>query len=308
MGPIDWDKLRIFRSVAEAENITHASEMLNVSQSALSRQISALEHQLGVALFHRHARGLTLTEQGEILYKSVRNVFHEVEMSIARIQESKESAQGKLVVNTTYGVGGLWLIPMLDEFIEQFPDIDLNLVLSPQGQLDLAMREADISIRLTRPTQVDLIQTKLMSYRHMIYAAPEYIERFGIPDSLESLDSHRIIAYSDHFESEHPYPEMDWLLRLGRGKGDLRQTVLKVNNVNSILEAVEHGIGIASLPEYLVASHKRLIKILPMIEGPKTTVWMVYPEELRHSKRIGVFRDFLRRKLKILFHTGVAHR
>ena len=147
---MDWDKLRVFHAVAEAGSFTHAGELLNLSQSAVSRQISALEESLNLPLFHRHARGLILTEQGELLYQTARDVFSRLAMTEALLTESRERAQGPLKITTTVAFGSLWLTPRIKDFLDRFPDIAVTMVLF-DGELDLAMREADIAIRMMPP-------------------------------------------------------------------------------------------------------------------------------------------------------------
>src|SRR5689334_5104588 len=189
---MDWDKLKVFHAAAEAGSFTHAGEQLGLSQSAVSRQVSALEQELAVALFHRHARGLILTEQGELLYRTAHDVFMKLEAARTKLTDSRERPNGELKVSTTQGIGVHWLTPRLGEFLDLYPDIQVMLLTSDE-ELDLAMREADVAIRLRQPTQPDLIQRKLFSVRFHAYASPDYLKRFGTPKSLEDLDSHRII-------------------------------------------------------------------------------------------------------------------
>ena len=131
-GRLDWDKLRVFHAVAEAGSFTRASETLNLSQSAVSRQISALEEALGVSLFHRHARGLILTEQGDLLYKTVHDVFAKLNNVESLLTETKENAEGILRVTTTVAFGSVWLTGRLKEFIRTYPDIEVTLRLDDQ--------------------------------------------------------------------------------------------------------------------------------------------------------------------------------
>ena len=177
---MDWDKLRVFHAVAEAGSFTHAGENLNLSQSAVSRQISALEESVKVPLFHRHARGLILTEQGELLYRTAHDVFAKLSMAEARIRESKERPSGPLKVTTTVAFGSTWLTPRINEFLERYPEIELSLVLNDE-ELDLAMREADVAIRMQPPRQADLVQRQLMTLRYHVFASPEYIKQYGMP-------------------------------------------------------------------------------------------------------------------------------
>jgi DNA-binding transcriptional LysR family regulator len=291
---MDWDKLRIFHAVAEAGSFTHAGEVLNLSQSAVSRQISSLEESLNVALFHRHARGLILTEQGELLYRTAHEVFSKLAMAEAQLAESKDRPKGQLKVTATQAFGSSWLTPCLLEFIDLYPDVDVDLVLEDR-ELDLSMREADVAIRMAPPRQPELIQRHLMTVHLNIYAAPAYLKRHSIPKVPEDLDQHRVIVYGN--DTRPPVEDMDWLLVAGTRKDKPRRPILKVNSVYAILRAVQSGLGIASLPEFMVTEGTSLVRVLPELQGPRIDAYFVYPEELRNSKRIQVFRDFLLRKV-----------
>jgi DNA-binding transcriptional LysR family regulator len=289
-GNMDWDKLRVFHAVAEAGSFTHAGETLNLSQSAVSRQISALEESLKVALFHRHARGLILTEQGELLYETVHDVFGKLASVEAKLGESKERPEGPLTITTTLAFGSLWLTPRIRRFMERYPDIDVTIALN-DTELDLAMRQADVALRFVPPKQPDLIQRHLLSMPYHVFAAPEYLKKHGMPKRVEDLDHHRIISYGEEFKP--PVQEMNWLLTAGTADGKPRKPILKLNNIYGMFRAVESGLGIAALPDYFSSEASNLVKILPEEHGPDVNIYFVYAEELRHSKRVTVFRDFL---------------
>ena len=291
---MDWDKLRIFHAVAEAGSFTHAGEMLNLSQSAVSRQISALEASLKVPLFHRHARGLILTEQGELLYRTAHEVFGKLAMTAAQLAESKDRPQGPLKITTTVAFGSTWLAPRMREFMEVYPEIEVSLLLLDRD-VDLSMREADVAVRLTPPRQPDLIQRHLLIVHMHIYASPSYIKKSGMPTTAEELDDHRIIVYGE--DTRPPVPDVNWLLRVGHASGRLRRPALTVNNVYGILRAVQSGAGLGALPEFMVDGLTDLVQVLPELDGPQFDAYFVYPEELRAAKRIQVFRDFLLRKV-----------
>lgn len=286
---MDWDKLRIFHAVADAGSFTHAGHELGLSQSAVSRQISALEEGLNVPLFHRHARGLILTEQGEVLYRTAHEVFTKLTAAQTRLMDSKEKPSGELRITTTVGLGSVWLTPRLREFTEIYPDINVTLLLEDR-ELDLAMREADVAIRLRRPTQPDLIQRKLFTVHNHIYASPEYVKKHGIPRSIEDLDKHRIVTFGQMPSYLH---EVNWLETAGRPEGDPRKPVLRVNNAYGLRRAVQAGIGLASVADYLVAPDMGLVQIDLTVETPEWETYFVYPEELKDTKRVTVFRDFL---------------
>ncbi len=291
---MDWDKLRVFHAVAEAGSFTHAGEALNLSQSAVSRQISALEESLSVPLFHRHARGLILTEQGELLYSTARDVFAKLAMTEAMLSESKDRPKGPLKVTTTVAFGSAWLTPRIREFLDLYPEIQVSLVVD-DSELDLSMREADVAIRMSPPRQPDLVQRHLMTVRYLVYAAPDYLKRHGMPQKPEDLDKHRIIIYGE--DARPPVRNINWLLEAGGRHNYERRPILMVNNVTAILRAVASGLGLAALPDFMAQETSDLIRVLPEVAGPQVEAYFVYPEELRTSKRIAVFRDFLLRKV-----------
>ena len=291
---MDWDKLRIFHAVAEAGSFTHAGDTLNLSQSAVSRQISTLEASLKVPLFHRHARGLILTEQGELLYRTAHEVFGKLAMTAARLTESKDRPKGPLKITATVAFGSTWLAPRMREFMEVYPEIQIALLLT-DGELDLSMREADVAVRLSPPRQADLIQRHLLTVHMNAYAAPGYIKKHGMPKTPEDLDNHRIVIYGEDIRP--PVPDVNWLLKVGTKSGRLRRPAMTVNNVYGIMRALQSGAGVGGLPEFMVDGLSDLVQVLPELEGPSLDAYFVYPEELRASKRIQVFRDFLLRKM-----------
>lgn len=290
---MDWDKLRVFHAVAEAGSFTHAGEALNLSQSAVSRQISALEESLSVPLFHRHARGLILTEQGDLLYRTAREVFAKLAMTEAMLSESKDRPKGPLKVTTNVSFGSAWLMPRIREFLELYPEIQLSIVVD-DSELDLSMREADVAIRMSAPRQPDLVQRHLLTARYHICASAAYLKKYGTPQKAEELDRHRIIVYGTE---ARPTRNANWLLDAGTRPGIERKPILAVNNSQAILRAVMSGLGIAALPDYMTQDVADLVRVLADLAGPEVEAYFVYPEELRTSKRIAVFRDFLLRKV-----------
>jgi DNA-binding transcriptional LysR family regulator len=287
---MDWDKLKVFHAAAEAGSFTHAGEQLGLSQSAVSRQVSALESELGVSLFHRHARGLILTEQGELLHHTAHDVFMQLEAARAKLTDSRERPNGDLRVTTTPGIGVHWLTPRLGEFIDLYPDIRVTL-MTTEEELDLAMREADVAIRLRLPTQPDLIQRKLFSVHFHAYASPEYLKRFGTPRTMEELDSHRILVLGGNVPSY--LQRTRWLTEVARdGKGP-RMPHLVINNILGVLRACQRGLGIAMLPDYLVEENGGLVQLFSEADAIALDAYFVYPEELKTVARVQAFRDFL---------------
>jgi DNA-binding transcriptional LysR family regulator len=288
---MDWDKLKVFHAAAEAGSFTHAGEQLGLSQSAVSRQVSALEQELSVSLFHRHARGLILTEQGELLYRTAHDVFMKLEAARAKLTDSREKPHGELKVTTTPGIGIHWLTPRLGEFLDLYPDIHITLITTDE-ELDLAMREADVAIRLRQPTQPDLIQRKLFSVHFHAYASAEYLKRAGTPRTLEELDNHRIILLGGSTVPAY-LQNRNWLTEANRdGKGP-RQPRLVINNIMGLLRACQRGLGIALLPDYLVEENVGLVHLFGEGDAIALDSYFVYPEELKTVARVQAFRDFL---------------
>jgi DNA-binding transcriptional LysR family regulator len=286
---MDWDKLKVFHAAAEAGSFTHAGEHLGLSQSAVSRQVSALETELAVSLFHRHARGLILTEQGDLLFRTAHDVFMKLEAARAKLTDSKERPNGDLKVTTTAGIGLNWLTPRLGEFLDLYPDIRITLIVTDE-ELDLSMREADVAIRLRQPQQPDLIQRKLFSVKFHAYASPEYLKRKGTPRSLEDIDNHPIImlggSVPQHLQNRN------WLIQVGRDGKPPRVPLLIINNVLGVLRACQEGFGIAMLPDYLIED-SGLVQLFDEADAIQLDAFFLYPEELKSVARVQVFRDFL---------------
>ena len=284
---MDWDKLRIFHKVAHAGALTHAGENLHLSQSAVSRQIRALEESLDTTLFHRHARGLILTEQGELLYAATNKMSAQLDAAAARIRDSEDDVVGELRVTTTTGFGTLWLTRRLRHLLDQHPQLKIDLKLE-ERVLDLPMREADVAIRMKEPSQADLIRRRLMDVRMQLFAMPSYLETHGTPTKPGDLSAHRLLTQSE--ESPQPSASANWA-------HDLMTThapsYIAINSYFGVLQAVQHGLGIGSLPDYVQNEVPELVRVLPELESDTVPVFLAYPEELRHSKRVAAFRDFV---------------
>ncbi len=247
-----------------------------------------------MTLFHRHARGLVRTEQGEVLYNTTKEVNHKLAIAESVLMDSTERPRGPLKVTTTVAFGSIWLTPRVKEFIDLYPEITLTLLLSDE-EIDLDMREADVGIRLNPPRQPDLVQRRLMTMHNHVYAAPEYLKTRPMPQTIEDLKDHNLVIYGEDFRP--PTAHVNWLAEATTKAGVRPANMLKVNNIYGIYRAVQSGVGIAALPDYTVRQAGNLVRILPELAGPNYDSFFVYPEELRHSKRVNVFRDFLLGKI-----------
>lgn len=284
---MDWDKLRVFHAVADAGSLTHAGDQLHLSQSAISRQIRGLEEQLSATLFHRHARGLLLTEQGELLYQATYEMNARLMHAAAQIRDSKDEILGDLRVTTTAGFGTSWLAPRLSGLFRDHPEISVNMILT-EDTLDLSMREADVAIRLGEPKQADLVRRPLMPIRMRLYGAKDYISEWGAPESQADLVERRFISFSP----DAPQPEESRVWVSSKYTTD-RKSHLTMNSYFGVLKAAIAGLGIAALPDYVTRGYPELVNVLPEDTSPSFTAFFCYPQELRRSRRVLAFRDFL---------------
>ena len=291
---MDWDKLKIFHAVAEAGSFTNATVNLNLSQSAISRQIQSLEQDLKVQLFERHARGLTLTQNGEYVFKTAHEVISKLKEVETSLGDQKSKPTGKLTITTVRSFGTHWLTPRIQEFMELNPEIEVELIFDDK-ELDLSTRQADIGIFMRRPKQLNYIQRKLMDINYHIYGSTKYLEKYGMPKTIADLNKHKFISFGRGAPS--PVFNPDWALKLGMKDNKKRKTVMRVNSVMGLLLAVESGVGLAALPDYIVSLSSNVIKILPKVEGPITEAHFVFPESLKNVARVTIFRNFLYSKI-----------
>lgn len=288
---LDWDKLRVFYFVAKAKSFNRASQNLNISQSALSRQVQLLEHLLKVQLFNRVPRGLVLTKQGEILFEKVKEMYSSLEAAKTSIQEESTEPCGNLKVATTVALASIWLVETIPGFLEAYPNIDLDII-GHDEQLDVKAREADVSIRPFIEGQPDLVQEYLFSCFLQLYASPEYLKKFGVPKTVKDLDNHQIITFGE--STIRPYTDVDWALRTGAKPDCLRKPYISINSSKGASRLAELGLGIVALSKEFPGLEKmNLVSILPDIKGPIVDLYYIYPEGLKNSKRVKVFGEYL---------------
>ena len=287
---MDWDKLKIFHTVAEASSFTKAATILNLSQSAISRQIQSLEQDLKIQLFERHARGLVLTDNGKYLFQTAHEVISKLKDVEATLSDEKDQLKGKLTVTTVVSFGTTWLTPRIQEFMTLHPDIEIELIFDDK-ELDLSTRQADIGIWMRRPKQLNYIQKKLINLHYHIYGSQKYLEKNGYPKNINDLNKHKFITYGRGAPS--PVFNPDWALKLGAKDNQKRKPVMKVNSVYGLLLAVQSGVGLAALPDYITNNQSNLVKVLPEVEGPLTETHFVYPASMKNVARVTAFRNFI---------------
>ena len=246
-----WDRLKYFFIVSQTLNLKKASEIMNISHSSLSRQITVLEDEF------RNSKGLTLSPDGLKLSKKVNNISSEIN-NIQNFSSSSEP-NGKLRVSATNAFGTLWITPRIKKFISRFPNIQIALNLR-DSEPKVLHYASDIEIRMTESTSQDDIQTKISQFEYKIYASKQYIKENGLPNSINDLDNHNIIAYGETAQPPLDRTRLNWLLHIGRNK-DLEE-------------------------------------ILCQLEGPKLNISLCHKYDLKDDPRIRVFKNFILDEIK----------
>jgi DNA-binding transcriptional LysR family regulator len=287
---MDWDKLRIFHMVAKAGSFTHAGESLNLSQSAVSRHISSFEEDLGIPLFHRHARGLILTEQGELLFQTSTDIFTKMMAIEGQLSDARNTTEGELSVTLPEFLGTSWLGSNIGNFHNKNPEIELTLLLDDRI-FNLGLREADAAVRLYKPEQSELVQLHLTSINFVTCASKDYLASHGTPKTLDDLRHHTLIAYPD--QALVPYKNPNALFEKAGIQIAKNKNLILLNSISTIRQAIRSGAGIGVLPRFMTKDMTDIVQLLPDTTIPAVDMYFVYPEDRRHSKRIEIFRDFL---------------
>lgn len=287
---MDWDKLRIFHMVAKAGSFTHAGESLNLSQSAVSRHISSFEEDLGITLFHRHARGLILTEQGELLFQTSTEIFTKMMAIEGQLSDARDTTDGELSVTLPEFLGTSWLGPHVGDFHRAHADIELSLLLDDRI-FNLGLREADAAVRLYKPEQSELIQRHLADINFVACASKDYLAANGTPKKLGDLQRHTLIGYPD--QALVPYKNPNHLFEQAGIPITKNRNMIRMNSISTIRQAIRSGAGVGVLPKFMANNLPDIVPLLPDVTIPSVDMFFVYPEDRRHSKRIAIFGDFL---------------
>ncbi|MBM3468455.1 MAG: LysR family transcriptional regulator [Alphaproteobacteria bacterium] len=289
---IDWDKLRTFYFIAQAGGFTQASSYLNLAQSTLSRTIQNLENELGFPVFIRHRNGIALTKEGDILFKSAKNIFADIEQAINEIEAERHEPEGSLRIVISGGLLHFFLLPHIPSFAKNYPKINLSFICTDSiPTMDL--READIAVRPKYGERDDLIQRPLLTNHVQLYASPKYLKEFGIPLKPADLDKHRLISFGDHKEAES-FQAMNWHLTLGKSEGEVRIPFIQSNTPQSRLFLAEAGLGIVAISaEHPGLSELDLVQVLPDLIGPTAETYLIYSKAHQNSKKIRAFEEYI---------------
>lgn len=289
---IDWEKLKIFHVVVEYNNFTKAAKFLGMTQPSTSRAIKALEESLGVTLFKRHSRGLVLTEEGETLYETTQNISTQINRAQSLVTENKENPQGTLTVVTTLMFGSAWLAPRIKKFRDKYPEIDVNIIAT-DAKFQEMLLDADCAIQFGTPTDQTFIKKTLFYDQRYLCGTKEYFEKNGTPKTLQDLDHHDLIVYSQKGRGT-VLPTVNWLLTAGiEHPHQKRKAALVVNNAYGVVTAVCSGLGIGIVPIYQSYEKQDLVKVLEDYDIQCHNANFLYPKELKNSQKIELFKNFM---------------
>ena len=276
--------------MAVAGSFAIGAKNLYLSRSALSRQIIALEKQLNVKLFSRYARGLLLTKHGQILYEASKKAISEMESIRSSMQKTFTDKEKTIKIASTEGISFTFLINKLSEFMKKNPEVKL-IVLNNDQEPAFSPKEIDAAIWPFIPGATHLIQQLLLSSPLKLYASPQYLKKYGTPETLEELDSHRLLGYGTHI---HPFSELNWHLSAGTSPGQSRRPVIQINSGASLIHLAEQGLGIATFPQdNQRLRYSNLVEIMPKAKSPSLDLCFTYPERLRKSQQILQLSDYI---------------
>lgn len=289
MNTINWDRFRYFLAAADAGSLTAAAAILNSNQPTVGRHIDALELSLGIKLFQRSVKGLTLTEEGQYIYEQSQHIHNTVVKINRSIEGGKEVISGMVRLSMPEGLSIEVLSPMLNDFYQLYPHIKLIFNVS-HTTANITQGEADVAVRLFRPEESDLVVRCIGEMKMGIFASKKYKECYGLPTRLKDLKLHNIITYDDQLAI---LPENQWLLE----HSDKSNCILSSDSTINRLKATVSGVGLSIQPIILQQTNPELIQLFDSASIPSHKVWLVYHQDLRHIMRIRAVVDFIYTRL-----------
>ncbi|MCP3143869.1 LysR family transcriptional regulator [Pyxidicoccus xibeiensis] len=284
---LQWDDLRYFLAVHRHGTHASAGRALRVAPTTIGRRLAALEEALGVKLFQRTPAGLVLGEAGQVLRAHAERVEAEVLASERELTGADRRVAGAVRVTAGDGMAVQVLAPRLPELQRLHPELRVEL-RSDNLVLDLSRREADVAVRLFRPREQSLIARRLSPFAFNVYGSEPYFARRGRPTGVKDAARHDWLGPE---EAQDATPPGQWLRR----HVPAARIVLRSNSTTVVMAACAAGLGLAVLPELLVANEPRLVPVLPRAALPTRELWAVTHQDLRHSARVAAVMDWLAR-------------
>lgn len=287
---MNLELLKRFHSVAEEGTLGKASKKLNVASTALTKSIQDFEHELKTKLFDRVPKGMRLTPQGERLYAFSKNFLAQADSFEKAFHEKDDEISGEFKIATTPHFGSEWLIPRLKRFLIRHPHVKIKMILKQLK--DISVEEVDIAICSAIPRAPHLIQKYLFTSNIRLFASQDYLKKFGIPQTVDDLDHHRLITYGGNVHN--PYGNTSWVLNLGKELGELsRESFIEVDSLHGLISCARLGLGIIEAPDDPAVLSHGLIHVLPQERGPQFEAHYIYSNKRQNSKKIKIFFQYL---------------
>jgi DNA-binding transcriptional LysR family regulator len=297
MSSMQWQGICEFTAVAESGNFTQAAKKLLISTAQVSRQVSELEHRLNTKLFYRTTRKVSLTEEGQLFYQQCRSILEGLEVAERSLTNLQSIPQGKIKISAPVTYGERRIIPLINQFLIQYPQVEIQVQLSNQ-RIDLIEEGYDLAIRLGQLDDSSLIAKRISSRQHFVCASPNYLEQHGRPETIAELKQHNCLLGSADF----------WLFgdqssnnKNSTDKKSIRVSgSLRCNSGLGLVDAALKGIGIVQLPEYYVTKHinkGELIVLLSDQQREQEGIWALYPQNKYLANKVRLLIDFLKAEL-----------
>ncbi|MBE0407470.1 LysR family transcriptional regulator [Psychrobacter sp. AOP22-C1-22] len=301
-----WDGISEFVYVAEYESFTRAAKELGISTAQVSRQISALEKRLNVKLLYRTTRKVSLTEEGRVFYQHCRGVLDGLDAAEQAVSNLQSKPQGRIKLTAPVTYGEQQLLPIINDFMVQYSDIEVTAFLSNQ-KIDLIEGGYDLAIRIGKLSDSTMMAKKLSHRTNFVCAAPAYLEKYGIPHSLSELSQHNcLLGTRDYWHFIEDDQEASKNITRKHAQRASKERNLRVsgtvqyNSGYSLVDAALKGLGIVQLPDYYVKKHLasgQLISLLDKYREPEEGIWAVYPHNRHLSPKIRLLVDYLAERL-----------
>lgn len=280
-----WDDLRHFLSIAREGSLAAAARTLRVDATTVGRRLVVLEKELGTRLFDRMPAGFVLTEAG----RNIRSAVEDMEASVLAVERKASGddarLEGVVRITTTEAFAVRTLLPGFGSFRERHPGIEVQF-LTDYGALDLARREADIAVRLTRPKEDTLVARKVGEIGIAPYAAESYLARRGLPDPASGFAGHELIHYAD---AASKWPEARWM----EGVATSARVAVRCNSLLSVVAAAGAGVGIGLMPCFMGDREPGLRRLMPPVLSLRRDIWLVVHRDLQHNARVRAVLHFL---------------
>lgn len=289
----DMNVFPILIAVAEHLSITKAAKTLNMTKSAVSKAIQGIEEKLGVRLFHRTTRSVSLTEEGIVYIGYIRESYNLAVMAEEAVSQFSDKAKGSIKISAPMSFGTLHIAKIMPLFMQKYPELDVQLLFDDKVT-DLVAEGYDLAIRIGELPDSSLIARQLSPCYSQLYASSEYLDKYGEPMQVSELKNHNCLSYSLYQAG------MEWIFyQKGKKYSHIPKGSYRVNNSEALLQAVLQGIGIALLPHFITHSdlsntNKKLIPILTSFDLPEHFIYAVYPDKKNLPRKITLFVDFLK--------------